>query len=82
MVCRGLLDGYHQASCQMCSGRFHQPWDVAVQVPQCAQITTHEEALALVFLCKMCYQSKLTGTGERGTVHVDPLGPVKVTGSD
>ena len=55
--CGGLLDGYHQASCQMCGGWFHQPWDVAVQVPQCGKIISHEEALALVFLCKSCCQA-------------------------
>ena len=56
VVCHGPLDECHQASCQMCGGKFHQAWSVDVQVPQCGRITSHEEALALVFLCKNCYQ--------------------------
>ena len=57
VVCEGLLDEYHQASCQMCGGKFHQPWSADVQVPQCGRIASHEDALALVFLCKSCYQA-------------------------
>ena len=57
VACDGLLDEYHQASCQMCGGKFHQPWSVDAQVPQCGHIASHEEALALVFLCENCYQA-------------------------
>ena len=57
MVCSEPLDEYHQASCQMCGGKFHQPWSVDVQVPHCGRIASHEEALALVFLCQNCYQA-------------------------
>jgi hypothetical protein len=57
VVCQALLDEHHQASCQMCGGKFHQPWSVDAQVPQCGRIASHEEALALVFLCQNCYES-------------------------
>lgn len=57
VACNGPLDEYHQASCQMCGGKFHQPWSVDAQVPQCGHIASHEEALALVFLCENCYQA-------------------------
>ncbi len=56
VVCDGPLDEVHQASCQMCGRKFHQPWSVDAQVPQCGRIASHEEALALVFVCKHCYQ--------------------------
>ena len=48
VVCEGLLDEYHQASCQMCGGKFHQPWSTDVQLPKCGRIASHEDALALV----------------------------------
>ena len=57
VVCDGLLDEYHQAYCQMCGGKFHQPWSIEVQVPHCGRIASHEEALALVFLCRNCYRA-------------------------
>ena len=56
-VCDGPLDEYHRASCQMCGDKFHQPWSVESQVPQCGRIASHEEALALVFLCQSCYKT-------------------------
>lgn len=55
-VCDGALDEYHQASCQMCGGKFHQPWSVDAQMPHCGSIASHHEALALVFLCSTCSQ--------------------------
>lgn len=55
VVCDGALDEYHQASCQMCGRKFHQPWSADVELPQCGRIASHEEALALVFLCTNCY---------------------------
>ena len=61
VVCDGPLDEYQQASCQMCGRKFHQPWSVDAQVPQCGRIATHQEALALVFLCPNCYQAALEG---------------------
>ena len=57
VVCGSPMDEYHQTSCQMCGGKFHQPWDTDAQVPQCGSITSHEEALALVFLCTNCVQA-------------------------
>ena len=62
IVCCGTLDEYHQASCQMCGGRFHQPWSVEVEMPQCGRIASHDEALALVFLCHNCYQALQEGS--------------------
>ena len=57
VACNVVLDEYHQASCQMCGGKFHHPWDGEVQVPHCGRMASHEEALALVFLCTNCYQA-------------------------
>ena len=57
VVCDALLDEYHQTSCQMCGGKFHQPWSIDAEVPQCGSIASHEEALALVFLCNNCFQA-------------------------
>jgi hypothetical protein len=55
VICGELLDGVHQTSCQMCGGKFHQPWSLDSNVPQCGHIASHQEALALVFLCNDCY---------------------------
>ena len=62
IVCSGPLDEYHQASCQMCGGSFHQPWSVDAEIPQCGRIASHDEALALVFLCHNCYQALQEGS--------------------
>ena len=63
IICQEPLDDIHQARCQMCGGRFHQPWSVDVPVPQCGRIASHEDALAIVFLCSNCYQTVQTGNG-------------------
>ena len=60
VVCDGTLDDYHQASCQMCGGTFHQPWSADSGVPRCGSIASHEEALALVFLCHNCSRALQT----------------------
>ena len=57
VICGDDLDGVHQTSCQMCGGKFHQPWSIEADVPQCGSIASHEEALALVFLCNNCFQA-------------------------
>ena len=62
IVCSGPLDEYHQASCQMCGGRFHQPWSVDAKIPQCGRIASHDEALALVFVCHNCYEALQEGS--------------------
>ena len=62
VVCSGPLDEYHQASCQMCGGKFHQPWSVDAEIPQCGRIASHDEALALVFLCHNCYEALQEGS--------------------
>ena len=56
-VCANPVDEYHQATCQMCGGRFHQPWSQDAEVPRCGCIASHHDALALVFLCSNCYQA-------------------------
>ena len=63
IICQEPLDQIHQAMCQMCGGRFHQPWSVDAQVPQCGRITSDHDALALVFFCRNCYQTVQTGNG-------------------
>lgn len=58
VICDGDLDEVHQASCQLCGGKFHQPWAENTGVPQCGRIGSHEEALAIVFLCDDCYYGR------------------------
>ena len=42
----------------MCGGRFHQPWSKDSDIPECGRIGSHEEALAIVFLCDDCYYGR------------------------
>ena len=56
VICNDPLDGIHQTACQMCGGKFHQPWAQDSDIPQCGRISSHQEALALVFLCNDCFQ--------------------------
>jgi len=58
VICDGPLDGIHQTSCQMCGGKFHRPWTGGSDIPQCGRIGSHEDALAIVFLCNDCYQGR------------------------
>lgn len=60
IICQQPLDNIHQAMCQMCGGRFHQPWSIDTYVPQCGRIASHQDALALVFLCRNCYRTVQT----------------------
>ena len=55
VVCDQPLDDYNLASCQMCGGKFHQPWSATAEVPQCGRVASHQEALAIVFLCQECF---------------------------
>ncbi len=55
VICSGALDGIQETFCQMCGGKFHQPWTRDSALPQCGHIASHEEALAVVFLCNDCY---------------------------
>lgn len=56
VTCDEALDGMHQTSCQICGGKFHQPWTQDSGVPQCGTIASHVEALAIVFVCNDCYR--------------------------
>ena len=58
VICDGALDGIQETSCQQCGGKFHQPWQPDGNVPQCGRIGSHEEALAIVFLCDDCYHGR------------------------
>ena len=58
VICGDALDEVHQATCQLCGGKFHQPWIEESQVPQCGRIGSHEEALALVFRCDDCFYGR------------------------
>ena len=55
VICGEALDGIQETSCQMCGGKFHQPWNRDTDVPRCGRLGSHEEALAIVFLCDDCY---------------------------
>ena len=58
VTCGDALDEVHQVSCQLCGGKFHQPWNLDSQVPQCGRIGSHEEALAIVWLCDDCFYGR------------------------
>ena len=58
VICDEALDGFHETYCQMCGGKFHQPWSQDAPVPQCGRIGSHEDALAIVFLCDDCYYGR------------------------
>jgi len=58
VICGEALDGIHQTSCQMCGGKFHQPWSQDGDIPQCGRIGSHEEALAIVLLCDDCFYGR------------------------
>ena len=55
VVCLEVLDDYNVASCQFCGGKFHMPWDVRDNVRPCGHVVSHNEALAILFLCGNCY---------------------------
>lgn len=55
VICDDALDGIHQTICQMCGGKFHRPWSEDSDIPQCGRISSHQDALALVFLCDDCF---------------------------
>ena len=58
VICGDALDGIQETSCQMCGGKFHQPWRHDSSVPQWVRIGSHEDALAVVFLCDDCYYGR------------------------
>ena len=58
VICGDALDGIQETSCQMCGGKFHQPWSQDSDVPQCGRIGSHEDALAIVFLCDDCFYGR------------------------
>jgi hypothetical protein len=66
VICDGPLDGIHQTSCQMCGGKFHRPWTEANDIPHCGRIASHEDALAVVFLCNDCYEGQRPQGGGPG----------------
>ena len=58
VVCNEELDSPHQSTCQMCGGPFHQPWLPDCDLPRCGRIASHDETLAVVFLCRDCYHNR------------------------
>ncbi len=58
VVCNDELDGLHRSTCQMCGGPFHQPWLPDNQSPRCGRVASHDETLAVVFLCSDCYENR------------------------
>ena len=58
VICNGALDSINQTACQMCGGKFHRPWSPDSDLPQCGRIGSHEEALAIVFLCNDCGEGR------------------------
>ncbi len=58
VVCNEELHGPHRSTCQMCGGPFHQPWTPDSDAPRCGQAASHDETLAVVFLCQDCYRNR------------------------
>lgn len=58
VICEGPLDGFNQTACQMCGGSFHQPWSEDSGIPHCGRIGSHDDTLAVVFMCNDCYEGR------------------------
>jgi len=58
VVCNEELNSLHRSTCQMCGGPFHQPWLPDSDSPRCGRIASHDETLAVVFLCVDCYENR------------------------
>lgn len=58
VVCNEELDGPYRSTCQMCGGPFHQPWLPDSAAPRCGRAASHDETLAVVFLCQDCYDNR------------------------
>ena len=58
VICDGPLDGFNQTSCQMCGGAFHIPWSEDSGAPRCGLIGSHDDTLAVVFMCNDCYEGR------------------------
>jgi len=61
VTCGAPLDGLNQATCFLCGGKFHQPWSIRIDVPHCGRIVSHQEAMALMFMCQHCYEHHQEG---------------------
>ncbi len=62
VVCNEELDGPNRSTCQMCGGPFHQPWLPDSNSPRCGRGASHDETLAVVFLCRDCYDNRRTSS--------------------
>ena len=59
VICVARLDGINETSCQMCGGKFHYPWSSDSNAATCGQFASHNDALAIVFLCNDCIENRL-----------------------
>ena len=60
VVCNDELQGFHRSTCQMCGGAFCQPWLPDAPAARCGRAVSHDETLAIVFLCQDCYDNRQT----------------------
>ena len=58
VVCDDELDGPHRSACQMCGGAFHYPWLPQSDAPRCGRAASHQDTLAVIFLCQDCYRKR------------------------
>ena len=58
VVCDDELDGPHRSACQMCGGAFHYPWLPQSDAPRCGRAASHQDTLAVIFLCRDCYRKR------------------------
>ena len=58
VVCNDELQGLNHSTCQMCGGPFCQPWLPESAAARCGRVVSHDETLAIVFLCQDCHDNR------------------------
>jgi hypothetical protein len=53
-ICDIGLDGVNETSCQRCGCSFHYYWTAGEEYKACGGLASHDDALAIVFLCNDC----------------------------
>ncbi len=53
-MCDKGLDGINETNCQRCGCFFHYYWTDMQESESCGALASHDDALAIVFLCVDC----------------------------
>ena len=54
VVCNDELEGPHRSTCRCAAGRSINPGLRTATSPRCGRVASHDETLAVVFLCQDC----------------------------